>query len=166
MHLGESVATARVVEQLSKSFEVMTLVNGLMKAPEISATMQEFTKEMTKVGVMKEFVSESLHLALDTDDIEDKIEEEVDARELLCAELDLYEHALQDLCTFARKKSFYKHMDDDQFNSRLEVKIESPNFLETLGSIYMAFAKVSQESQDDHSSWDFINEKDWTSSET
>ncbi|MCO5601218.1 hypothetical protein L7F22_055337 [Adiantum nelumboides] len=78
MHLGESVATARVVGQLSKSSEVMTLVNGLMKAPEISATMQEFTKEMTKAGVMEEFVSESLDSALDTDDIEDEIEEEVD----------------------------------------------------------------------------------------
>lgn len=78
MHLGESVATARVVGYLSKSSEVMTLVNGLMKAPEISATMQEFTKEMTKAGVMEEFVNESLDSALDTDDIEEEIEEEVD----------------------------------------------------------------------------------------
>jgi hypothetical protein len=34
---------------LSKSTEVMKLVNNLMKAPEVAATMQEFSKEMTKV---------------------------------------------------------------------------------------------------------------------
>lgn len=34
---------------LSKSAEVMKLVNNLMKAPEVAATMQEFSKEMTKV---------------------------------------------------------------------------------------------------------------------
>ncbi|MCO5552282.1 hypothetical protein L7F22_005794 [Adiantum nelumboides] len=92
-------------------------------------------------------------------------QEEVDDRKRFCAVLDLYEEALQDLRTFARKRSFNKHMDDDQLYSRLEAKIASPDFLETLGSIYIAPAKVSQESQDDQSSWDFINEKDWTSSE-
>jgi charged multivesicular body protein 3 len=49
MHLGEIVATARTVGHLSKSAEVMKIVNNLMKAPELAATMQEFSKEMTKV---------------------------------------------------------------------------------------------------------------------
>ncbi|BAF10614.2 Os03g0108400 [Oryza sativa Japonica Group] len=53
MHLGEIVATARTVGHLSKSTEVMKLVNNLMKAPEVAATMQEFSKEMTKVWIMK-----------------------------------------------------------------------------------------------------------------
>lgn len=43
-------ATARTVGHLSKSAEVMKLVNNLMKAPEVAATMQEFSKEMTKVN--------------------------------------------------------------------------------------------------------------------
>lgn len=34
---------------LSKSAEVMKIVNNLMKAPEMAVTMQEFNKEMTKV---------------------------------------------------------------------------------------------------------------------
>lgn len=34
---------------LQKSAEVMKLVNNLMKAPEVALTMQEFSKEMTKV---------------------------------------------------------------------------------------------------------------------
>ena len=42
-------AIARTVGHLSKSAEVMKLVNNLMKAPEMAATMQEFSKEMTKV---------------------------------------------------------------------------------------------------------------------
>lgn len=78
MHLGESVATARTVGHLSKSAEVMKLVNGLMKAPEVAATMQEFSKEMTKAGVIEEMVSDAVDSALDSEDIEEEIEEEVD----------------------------------------------------------------------------------------
>ncbi|KAK3148624.1 hypothetical protein QOZ80_3BG0297330 [Eleusine coracana subsp. coracana] len=78
MHLGEIVATARTVGHLSKSTEVMKLVNGLMKAPEVAATMQEFSKEMTKAGVMEEMVNDAVDSALDNEDIEEEIEEEVD----------------------------------------------------------------------------------------
>ncbi|XP_054814020.1 vacuolar protein sorting-associated protein 24 homolog 1 [Prosopis cineraria] len=78
MHLGESVAIARTVGHLSKSAEVMKLVNNLMKAPEVAVTMQEFSKEMTKAGVIEEIVSDAVDSALDSEDIEDEIEEEVD----------------------------------------------------------------------------------------
>ncbi|GLT80761.1 hypothetical protein SLA2020_521840 [Shorea laevis] len=78
MHLGESVAIARTVGHLSKSAEVMKLVNNLMKAPEVAATMQEFTKEMTKAGVIEEMVNDSVDAALDSEDIEEETEEEVD----------------------------------------------------------------------------------------
>ncbi|KAK7312601.1 hypothetical protein VNO77_36574 [Canavalia gladiata] len=78
MHLGESVAIARTVGHLSKSAEVMKLVNNLMKAPEMAVTMQEFSKEMTKAGVIEEIVNDAVDTALDSEDIEDEIEEEVD----------------------------------------------------------------------------------------
>ncbi|KMT04901.1 hypothetical protein BVRB_7g170680 [Beta vulgaris subsp. vulgaris] len=78
MHLGESVAIARTVGHLQKSAEVMKLVNNLMKAPQIAVTMQEFSKEMTKAGVIEEFVNETLDDALDSEDIEEETEEEVD----------------------------------------------------------------------------------------
>jgi len=78
MHLGESVAIARTVGHLSKSAEVMKLVNNLMKAPEVAMTMQEFSKEMTKAGVIEEFVNDTLDTALDSEDIEEETEEEVD----------------------------------------------------------------------------------------
>ncbi|XVE79816.1 hypothetical protein DITRI_Ditri14bG0086700 [Diplodiscus trichospermus] len=78
MHLGESVAIARTVGHLSKSAEVMKLVNNVMKAPEVAVTMQEFSKEMTKAGVIEEFVDDALDNALDSEDIEEETEEEVD----------------------------------------------------------------------------------------
>lgn len=78
MHLGESVAIARTVGHLSKSAEVMKLVNNLMKAPEVAVTMQEFSKEMTKAGVIEEFVNDSMDTALDSEDIEEETEEEVE----------------------------------------------------------------------------------------
>lgn len=48
-------AIARTVGHLSKSAEVMKLVNNLMKAPEMAVTMQEFSKEMTKVYLESPF---------------------------------------------------------------------------------------------------------------
>ncbi|KAF3434031.1 hypothetical protein FNV43_RR25134 [Rhamnella rubrinervis] len=78
MHLGESVAIARTVGHLSKSAEVMKLVNNLMKAPEMASTMLEFSKEMTKAGVIEEMVNDSVDTALDSEDIEEETEEEVE----------------------------------------------------------------------------------------
>ncbi|KAB2033260.1 hypothetical protein E1A91_D04G006900v1 [Gossypium mustelinum] len=77
MHLGESVAIARTVGHLSKSAEVMKLVNNLMKAPQMATTMQEFSKEMTKAGVIEEIVNDAVDTALDSEDIEEETEEEV-----------------------------------------------------------------------------------------
>uniref|UniRef100_A0ACD5WK17 Uncharacterized protein n=1 Tax=Avena sativa TaxID=4498 RepID=A0ACD5WK17_AVESA len=78
MHLGEIVATTRTVGHLSKSTEVMKLVNDLMRAPEVAVTMQEFSKEMTKAGVMEEMVNDAVDSALDNEDMEEEIEVEVD----------------------------------------------------------------------------------------
>ncbi|KAG2311115.1 hypothetical protein Bca52824_022672 [Brassica carinata] len=78
MHLGESIAVAQTVGNISKSAEVMKLVNNLMQAPQMAATMQEFSKEMTKAGVIAEFVNDAIDNALDSEDMEAEIDEEVD----------------------------------------------------------------------------------------
>ncbi|XP_006291692.2 vacuolar protein sorting-associated protein 24 homolog 1 [Capsella rubella] len=78
MHLAESVGTAVTVGNLSKSAEVMNLVNNLMKVPDMALKMQEFSKELTKAGVIDEFVSDAVDDALDYEDVEDEIEEEVE----------------------------------------------------------------------------------------
>ncbi|XP_022853120.1 vacuolar protein sorting-associated protein 24 homolog 1-like isoform X1 [Olea europaea var. sylvestris] len=78
MHRGESVAIARTVGHLSKSAEVMKLVNNLMKAPQMAVTMQEFSKEMTKAGVIEAMVNDAVDNALDSEDIEEEAELEID----------------------------------------------------------------------------------------
>ncbi|KAJ4970748.1 hypothetical protein NE237_003847 [Protea cynaroides] len=78
MHLGQSVAIARTVGHFKKSADVTKLVNNLMKAPEVAATMQKFSKEMTKAGVIEKTVSDAVDPALDSKDIEKETEEEVD----------------------------------------------------------------------------------------
>ncbi|KAL0735273.1 hypothetical protein Bca4012_011483 [Brassica carinata] len=70
MHLG------RVL-----SAEVMKLVNNLMKAPQMAATMQEFSKEMTKAGVIEDFVNDAIDNALDSENMEEEIEDERQLRE-------------------------------------------------------------------------------------
>ncbi|KAK9697600.1 hypothetical protein RND81_08G047700 [Saponaria officinalis] len=75
MHLGESQL---LVGHLQKSAEVMKMVNNLMKAPQVAVTMQEFSKEMVKAGVIEEYVNEALDDALDSEDIEEETEEEVE----------------------------------------------------------------------------------------
>ncbi|KAL6494516.1 hypothetical protein OROGR_031316 [Orobanche gracilis] len=52
MRLGESVAFGRTVGHLSKSAEVMKLVNNLMKAPQVA--VQEFSKEMIRAREVAE----------------------------------------------------------------------------------------------------------------
>ena len=59
MVLVDFAAVARTVGHLSKSAEVMKLVNNLMKAPEVAVTMQEFSKEMTKVFSLSIMVFQS-----------------------------------------------------------------------------------------------------------
>ncbi|KAF3538812.1 hypothetical protein F2Q69_00019204 [Brassica cretica] len=68
MHLGESIAVAGTVGNLSKSTE----------APQMAAIMQEFGKEMTKAGVIEEFVIDAIDNALDSEGMEEEIDEEVD----------------------------------------------------------------------------------------
>lgn len=43
------IATLKIAGTLQKSSEVMSMVNNLVKLPEISAQMQEMSKEMMKV---------------------------------------------------------------------------------------------------------------------
>ncbi|KAH6774697.1 SNF7 family protein [Perilla frutescens var. frutescens] len=78
MHLGESVAIARTVGHLSKSAEVMKLVNNLMKTSEVAVTMQEFSKEMTRAGIIEETMNDTLDDVLDSEDLEEETEEEID----------------------------------------------------------------------------------------
>lgn len=45
------IATLKIAGTLQKSSEVMSMVNNLVKLPEISAQMQEMSKEMMRVSM-------------------------------------------------------------------------------------------------------------------
>lgn len=77
MHLGEQVATARVLGSLQSSTEVMEAMGKLIKAPEIGLIMQNMSKEMMKAGIISEMMDDMIDSAVDTDDIEDETEVEV-----------------------------------------------------------------------------------------
>lgn len=77
MHLGEQVATARVLGSLQSSTEVMEAMGKLIKAPEVGLIMQNMSKEMMKAGLISEMMDDMIDSAVDTDDIEEETEVEV-----------------------------------------------------------------------------------------
>ncbi len=48
--LTEQLGMAKVAGTLSKSTEVMKIVNDLMRTPQLMQTMQQMSREMMKVG--------------------------------------------------------------------------------------------------------------------
>ncbi|BDA50977.1 Charged multivesicular body protein 3 [Coccomyxa sp. Obi] len=75
--LTEQLGLAKVAGTLSKSTEIMALVNDLMKAPQLMQTMQQMSKEMMKAGVIDEMMNDMMDSTMD-DDVEEETEEEVD----------------------------------------------------------------------------------------
>ncbi|KAG0050985.1 Vacuolar protein-sorting-associated protein 24 [Gryganskiella cystojenkinii] len=76
MQLQHQLATLKIAGTLQKSSEVMSMVNSLVKLPEISMQMQEMTREMMKAGLIDEMVQDTME-AMDDDEIEEEAEEEV-----------------------------------------------------------------------------------------
>ncbi|KAJ3368132.1 Charged multivesicular body protein 3 [Allomyces arbusculus] len=77
MQLGHQLATLKVAGSLQKSTEIMKVVNRLVKLPEISAQMQEMSREMMKAGIIEEMIDDTI-TGLDEEDLEDEAEEEVE----------------------------------------------------------------------------------------
>lgn len=70
------LATIKIAGTLQKSGEVMSLVNRLVRLPEISQTMQQMSMEMTKAGLMDEMISDTMDM-MDDEEIEEEADEEV-----------------------------------------------------------------------------------------
>lgn len=49
-----------------------------MQAPQLSQTMMQMSKEMMKAGVIDEMMEDTIDSALDTEDMEEETETEVD----------------------------------------------------------------------------------------
>lgn len=77
MQMENQLAQQKVTGHMAKSANVMKGMNQLMKIPEISQTMQEMQKEMTKAGVIDEMVDDAMSV-LDDEADEDAADEEVE----------------------------------------------------------------------------------------
>ncbi|CAG8632650.1 7604_t:CDS:2 [Cetraspora pellucida] len=76
LQLQHQLATMKITGSLKKSVEVMKMVNGLAKLPEISKGMQELSVEMTKAGIIDEMIEDTFE-SFEDSDIEEEAEEEV-----------------------------------------------------------------------------------------
>ncbi|KAG0293673.1 Vacuolar protein-sorting-associated protein 24 [Linnemannia gamsii] len=76
MQLQHQLSTLKIAGTLQKSSEVMGMVNNLVKLPQISAQMQEMSKEMMKAGIIDEMLQDTME-SMDDDEIEEEAEEEV-----------------------------------------------------------------------------------------
>lgn len=76
--LTEQLGIAKVAGTLNKSTVVMKEVNNLMRVPELSATMQQMSKEMMKAGMIDEMMGDAIDDALDSEDMEEETDQEVE----------------------------------------------------------------------------------------
>mmetsp|Transcript_23414 Transcript_23414/g.56029 ORF Transcript_23414/g.56029 Transcript_23414/m.56029 type:complete len:225 (-) Transcript_23414:405-1079(-) len=77
-HLTEQLGVARVAGTLNKSTGVMSAINDLVKLPELNKTMQEMAKEMMKAGVIDEMVQDTIDSGMDSEELENEADEEVE----------------------------------------------------------------------------------------
>ncbi|CAH1769034.1 2813_t:CDS:2 [Entrophospora sp. SA101] len=76
LQLQHQLATVKLSGTLKKSTDVMKMVNGLTRLPEISKGMQELSMEMTKAGIMDEMIEDTFE-GLEESDVEEEAEQEV-----------------------------------------------------------------------------------------
>lgn len=76
--MTEQLAMTRVAGALTKSGEVMKLVNSLMRVPQLSRTMAEMSREMAKAGIIDEMMTDVMDSMMDGEDLEEETEEQVD----------------------------------------------------------------------------------------
>lgn len=78
LQMKNQLATVRVAGSLSKSTEVMTAMQALVKLPEVAATMRDMSKEMMKAGIIEEMIDETMESLEDVDEMEEEAQKEVD----------------------------------------------------------------------------------------
>lgn len=78
--LNHQLASVRVAGALEKSTEILTLMNNLTRFTEMSATMQELSREMMKAGLIEEMIEETVDevTGIDEDEMEEQVAAEVD----------------------------------------------------------------------------------------
>jgi len=78
MHMQEQLAILKTTGSLQKSAQVMQAVQALIKVPEVSHIMREFSKEMMKAGIMEEMMNDTFESLEDQEELEEAADEEID----------------------------------------------------------------------------------------
>lgn len=78
MQMKNQLATLRVCGSLQKSTEVMQAMQGLIRVPEVAATMRELSKEMMRAGIIEEMLEETMDTMEDPEEMEEEAQEEID----------------------------------------------------------------------------------------
>ena len=76
--LAGQLAMVRVAGTLQRSTEVMSLVGGMVRLPEVGATMQAMQREMARAGLIDEVVNDALDGALGGEEVEEEADAEVE----------------------------------------------------------------------------------------
>ena len=76
MQMENQMAQQKVTGHMSKSTEVMKMMNKLTRVAEVSETMRQLQAEMTKAGIIEEMVDGAME-GLEATDDEDAADEEV-----------------------------------------------------------------------------------------
>ncbi|KAJ1974645.1 Vacuolar protein-sorting-associated protein 24, partial [Dimargaris verticillata] len=76
MEMERQAAMLKVVGTLTKSTEVMRMVNNLVKIQQISGAVQEMSQEMMKAGIISEMMDDTFEV-MDDVDVDDEAEDEV-----------------------------------------------------------------------------------------
>lgn len=76
MQMENQMAQQKVTGHMSKSTEVMKMMNKLTRVAEVSETMRQLQAEMTKAGIIEEMVDGAME-GLEASDDEDAADEEV-----------------------------------------------------------------------------------------
>lgn len=78
MIIQEQMATVKMAGSLQRSTEVMRSMQNLVSVQNISATMQDLSREMMKTGIIGEMMDEAVEEAIDEDPIDEEAQAEVD----------------------------------------------------------------------------------------
>lgn len=78
MIIQEQMATVNMAGSLQKSTEVMRSMQNLISVKNISATMQDLSKEMMKTGIIGEMMDDAIEEAVDDEPIDDEVQAEVE----------------------------------------------------------------------------------------
>lgn len=78
LQMKNQLATLKIAGSLQQSTEVMHAMHALVRLPEISQTMQEMSREMTKAGILEEMIDETMESVEDVEELEEEAQAEID----------------------------------------------------------------------------------------